>query len=174
MSLSKRSVYCYHFINRWVTQESMLRLPCLSCQIHRQQWTSDQAWEKTWGSHWDCGHSYPRGDRNKERGWDWLKRGHTGLLSHNLCSWPTLTLSRGSSPFFWPAPAWQLYLQGGWRLSHNFTQRWTWTARACGLSRPWEGILGLTTSLLATDRTNHGFLVDGRVWQEPVFTIRLI
>ena len=170
MSLSK-GVYCYHFIP--IDGDTRIHVEgCLAslCQIHRQQWTSDQAWG-FWDHTGDCGHSLTRGDQEQgvETGW----RGHGPALPWPpAVDWPWHSsreahLSSGPAPTAWPAlPAGdgadptQFHSAGrdSGHVAYRHLGGDSWTDHF---------------TFVATDGTNHGFLVDGRVWQEPVsFTIQ--
>ncbi|ELK06997.1 FRAS1-related extracellular matrix protein 1 [Pteropus alecto] len=66
----------------------------------------------------------------------------------------------------------QLYLQETVLLQHNFTQQDIDSKNVAYRHSGGESQIDHFT-FVATDRTNQGFVVDGRVWQEPVsFTIQ--
>ncbi|XP_060055572.1 FRAS1-related extracellular matrix protein 1 isoform X2 [Erinaceus europaeus] len=67
----------------------------------------------------------------------------------------------------------QLYLQGSVLLQHSFTQEDVDNRHVTYQHSGGNSHLDSFT-FVATDRTNPGFIVDGRVWQEPVsFTIQI-
>ena len=66
----------------------------------------------------------------------------------------------------------QLYLRGMALIPHNFTQLDVDSGHVAYRHLGGDSWTDHFT-FVATDGTNHGFLVDGRVWQEPVsFTIQ--
>ena len=66
----------------------------------------------------------------------------------------------------------QLYLQGMVLIPRNFTQLDVDSGHVAYRHLGGDSRTDHFT-FVATDRTNHGFLVDGRLWQEPVsFTIQ--
>lgn len=67
----------------------------------------------------------------------------------------------------------QLYLRGAVVLQHNFTQQDIDRGHVAYRHSGWDPHTDRFT-FVATDGTNQGFVVDGRVWQEPVsFTIQV-
>ncbi|XP_010855329.1 PREDICTED: FRAS1-related extracellular matrix protein 1 isoform X3 [Bison bison bison] len=67
----------------------------------------------------------------------------------------------------------QLYLRGMALIPHNFTQLDVDSGHVAYRHLGGDSWTDHFT-FVATDGTNHGFLVDGRVWQEPVsFTIQV-
>lgn len=66
----------------------------------------------------------------------------------------------------------QLYLWGTVLLQHNFTQQDVDSGNVAYRHLGGDSQIDRFT-FVATDGTNQGFMVDGRVWQEPVsFTIQ--
>lgn len=61
----------------------------------------------------------------------------------------------------------QLYLRGTVLLQHNFTQQDV-DSRKVAYRHLRGGSWTDCFTFVATDGTNQGFVVDGRVWQEPV------
>ncbi|XP_004677729.1 PREDICTED: FRAS1-related extracellular matrix protein 1 [Condylura cristata] len=67
----------------------------------------------------------------------------------------------------------QLYLRGTIRLQHNFTQQDVDSKNVAYRHLGGDSQVDQFT-FVATDRTNQGFIVDGKVWQDPVsFTIQV-
>lgn len=104
-----------------------------------------------------------------------LAEGATGLLSPDLLqltdpdtSAENLTYLLAQLPQYG-----QLYLQGTVLLQHNFTQQDVDSKNVAYRHSGGDSQTDQFT-FVATDRTNQGFVVDGRVWQEPVsFTIQV-
>lgn len=66
----------------------------------------------------------------------------------------------------------QLYVRGTMLLQHGFTQQDVDSRNVAYRHLGGDSQLDRFT-FVATDRTNQGFVMDGRVWQEPVsFTIK--
>ncbi|XP_036095286.1 FRAS1-related extracellular matrix protein 1 isoform X2 [Rousettus aegyptiacus] len=104
-----------------------------------------------------------------------LAEGATGLLSPDLLQLTdpdtpaeNLTYLLAQLPQYG-----QLYLQGTVLLQHNFTQQDVDSKNVAYRHSGGDSQTDQFT-FVATDRTNQGFVVDGRVWQEPVsFTIQV-
>lgn len=103
-----------------------------------------------------------------------LAEGATGLLSPDLLQLtdPDTPVENLTFVLVQLPQHGQLYLRGTVLLQHSFTQQ---DVDARNVAYRHSGGDSQTDhfTFVATDRTNRGFVVDGRVWQEPVsFTIQ--
>lgn len=103
-----------------------------------------------------------------------LAEGATGLLSPDLLQLTDPDTAAENLTFLLARlpQRGQLYLQGAVLLQHNFTQR---DVDSRNVAYRHSGGDSQTDhfTFVATDGSNQGFVVDGRVWQEPVsFTIQ--
>ncbi|KAM9206762.1 FRAS1-related extracellular matrix protein 1 isoform 2-T2 [Dugong dugon] len=104
-----------------------------------------------------------------------LVEGATGLLSPDLLQLtdPDTPLEKLTFLLAQLPQHGQLYLQGTVLLQPNFTQQDVDNRNVAYRHSGGDSRIDRFT-FVATDRTNHGFVVDGRVWEEPVpFTIQV-
>ncbi|KAF6124411.1 FRAS1 related extracellular matrix 1 [Phyllostomus discolor] len=104
-----------------------------------------------------------------------LAEGATGLLSPDLLQLtdPDTAVENLTFLLAQLPQHGQLYLRGTVLLQHNFTQ---WDVDRRNVAYRHSGGDSQTDrfTFVATDGSNQGFVVDGRVWQEPVsFTIQV-
>ncbi|XP_006864569.1 PREDICTED: FRAS1-related extracellular matrix protein 1 [Chrysochloris asiatica] len=98
-----------------------------------------------------------------------LVQGATGLISPELLQLtdPDTPLERLSFLLIQLPQHGQLYLRGTVLLQPNFTQQDV-DSRNVAYRHSGEDSQMDRFTFVATDRTNQGFVVDGRVWEEPV------
>ncbi|XP_036917842.1 FRAS1-related extracellular matrix protein 1 isoform X7 [Sturnira hondurensis] len=104
-----------------------------------------------------------------------LAKGATGLLSPDLLQLADPDTAAENLTFLLAQlpQRGQLYLQGTALLQHNFTQRDV-DSRSVAYRHSGGDSQADRFTFVATDGSNQGFVVDGRVWQEPVsFTIQV-